>query len=1258
MTIQSQLEQYIKSVHPIKDVRVEMHIQHVSADVPSRPDASAILNQQQHFQYTNYRSSPRRSAQHGVKEARLIGPPLVWADNEPRTLIDAFSRTLQKDGHKKLHFSLKDGTDSSLSYTELDQQAARILHGLIQLGLKPGDAVLIQVERIDYFISLFWACIFGGFLPAPLKLALNQQPNHAERKKVEQVWEFLNRPLIVTDCKLEDVATEQTNGEQRIVGAEVLLGQRAADHRHTANPEDGALFLFTSGTTGMPKCVRYNHTHVLANIFGIQRCLELTQHEVTLNWMPLYHAGGLLTNHVLGVVLGCEQVLRPVEHFLTTPCSWLQDIEAYRVTFTWAPNFAFAQINQLSAEIESSSWDLSSVRTILNVGQPISVRTAKTFLQTLSSSGLSSKCIVPAYGMTEFSGSLCFNREFDAHEESGVQHIWQSSLNDELRFAGPDDSSEAVAFAEIGRVMPGVDLRIVDDMDKALPEACVGKVQLKGDTIIDGYYNHEAATSAAFTEDGWFETGDLGFVYDGRLTLTGRAKDVLIMNAKNVYNFEVESVMSQAYGIDPNFAAAAGISGGEDGNDRLLLFFSPLDDDIMLTLLLIQELRGLVSRQFGVNPCYIVPVSKANFPRTPTGKIQRLQLVHNLLDGQYDTILATVDDLLRNRFQRDELFAHAAVASTVESQALLSETIHGAEVVATEMKHQEIVVVYYSSECDDLSDAALYIKIRDYLSTQHENYGHIEVCRRHSISEHMEEDYEEELRFLTNSFEKLLKRPVITRNHDFFQLGGDSLKMTKLLTMLISNYNIMVTPHQFFKQPTIQGLLQEMILAKQNSSSSHIPTHSRDQSRMPLTIKQKSQWILHMIEPNSAFYTNTFTLRFQGACDREHLTELMRILIERHEGLRIRFGMQYSEPFQYVEPPYSPYIRHMDLSLMEGERRRDRESELVRQEANHRFDLLQEPCLRLLLLTCGENEHRLVISMHHIMSDGWSVEVFTNELMDLYGKSLQGERPHLTALPVSYSNYVYWQSEREQDHSSSLWAQTDYWRQLLNGPLPTIQVPPDFVRPEVRSYKGDTIDLTVSSSLASLARAKANRSGITLFMLMFAVYAYLIHRFSKQSSVPIGTVMANRTRPELEKLIGFVANTVVLRIEFDDEMTFNDLLEQVKTSAVGAYQHQEVPFEMVLPLLSDRGKAGYTPGFQVMFTYQNEFTHNYQFTDASVRLEIEAGDTAKFDLILHVYEEADTLRLRMEYNTDLYKKETIERLLNFYTTILEGVVEH
>uniref|UniRef100_A0AAE9PWS6 AMP-binding protein n=1 Tax=Paenibacillus polymyxa TaxID=1406 RepID=A0AAE9PWS6_PAEPO len=264
----------------------------------------------------------------------------------------------------------ENGTEMRTDYAELLSRAKRILHGLRKLGLQPQDKVIFQFQQNENFIPVFWACILGGYISVPVGVAASYDDTNADTLKLYNIWEMLDRPIIVTDVSLEQEIRklELVWGVEgiEIASAESLHTYEEAIELHESNEQDFVLFLFTSGSTGMPKCVRHHNHSIVARTMATAQMHNFDQEEVLLNWMPLEHVGGLVMFHILGVYLGCRQVLPRVEAFMAKPLDWLSWMDTYQVTLTWAPNFAFSLINDLKEEMEQRSWDLSSVKHILN----------------------------------------------------------------------------------------------------------------------------------------------------------------------------------------------------------------------------------------------------------------------------------------------------------------------------------------------------------------------------------------------------------------------------------------------------------------------------------------------------------------------------------------------------------------------------------------------------------------------------------------------------------------------------------------------------------------------------------------------------------------------------------------------------------------------------------------------------------------------------------------------------------------------------
>jgi acyl-CoA synthetase (AMP-forming)/AMP-acid ligase II/NAD(P)-dependent dehydrogenase (short-subunit alcohol dehydrogenase family)/acyl carrier protein len=389
--------------------------------------------------------------------------------------------------------------------------------------------------------------------------------------------------------------------------------------QHDADPNAIALLLLTSGSTGAPKGVVLSHRNILSMAAGLADMHELSTQDVSLNWMPMDHVGGLVLSHLRDVHLGCEQVHVDKQYILESPLRWLDALDRHRCTLTWAPNFAFALVNDRVKEIESRRWNLSSLRCIFNAGEAIVPQTARRFLELLAPCGLPSIAMRPMWGMSETSSGVVCSRRFHLDAE----HITSP-------------------FVEVGAPIAGVALRIADSKGAVLSEGEIGRLQVSGATLTAGYFRRSDLNDELF-HDGWFETGDLGFLRDGRLTITGRSKDVIIVNGANYYCHEVESVVEEVSGVEPSFTAACAIRRRHANTDAIAVFFhSPCTLDEGLSDVM-KRIRARVAERLGVQARYVIPVERDEIPKTSIGKIQRTQLKDRFEAGEFDAIVKTWD---------------------------------------------------------------------------------------------------------------------------------------------------------------------------------------------------------------------------------------------------------------------------------------------------------------------------------------------------------------------------------------------------------------------------------------------------------------------------------------------------------------------------------------------------------------------------------------------------------------------------------------
>jgi amino acid adenylation domain-containing protein len=510
---------------------------------------------------------------------------------------------------------------------------------------------------------------------------------------------------------------------------------------------------------------------------------------------------------------------------------------------------------------------------------------------------------------------------------------------------------------------------------------------------------------------------------------------------------------------------------------------------------------------------------------------------------------------------------------------------------------------------------------------------------------------------LVESWEQLLGRERVGIEDNFFRLGGHSLLATQVMSRVRESFGVEVGLRVLFERPTVRGLaevIEEQLRGEEGLAAPVIGKVSRAGDLM-LSFAQQRLWFLDQLEPGSSFYNIPAAVRLRGTLDLTALEQSFREVIRRHESLRTRFGVVNGVPVQVIDEAPEFSLPLLDLSTV-GEAEREAEARRVATEESQRpFDLGTGPLLRASVLRLSEEEHVLLCTMHHIISDGWSMGVLIRELTTLYEGYSQGESSLLPELNIQYADYAHWQ--REWLQGEVLEKQLSYWKQQLAGAPAVLELPTDYPRPAVQTFRGAHQSLTLPAELTTGLKALTQQEGVTLFMTLLAAFQTLLSRYSGQDDIVVSTGIANRNRAETEPLIGFFVNTLVLRTDLSGEPTFAELLGRVREVTLGAYAHQDVPFELLVEALAPERDARYTPLFQVMLVLQNaSMSEETKLEGLQVsRVGGESG-TAKFDLTLFVEERGAELGLVLEYNTDLFAVATIEQMLESFQKLVEGIV--
>ncbi|WP_414542087.1 amino acid adenylation domain-containing protein [Nostoc sp. CCY0012] len=1083
---------------------------------------------------------------------------------------------------------LGDGETPSdrLTYQELDRCSRAIASQLQSLGLSGERALLLYPPGIDY-LPAFFGCLYANVVAVPAY----PPRNHRNTPRILAILEDAQAAVILTTTtilsQMQSLFADKFDIDNiHWLATDNLTPDIEADWQEPViNTETLAFLQYTSGSTGTPKGVMLSHGNLLHNALVTRQYMEHSASSKFVTWLPVYHDMGLIGGVLQPLYGGFPCIMMPPAAFLQRPYRWLEAISRYGGTTSGAPNFAYELCIEKITPEQRSTLDLSSWSVAFNGAEPIRQETLEKFAATFAECGFRPEAFYPCYGMAE--ATLMVSGSIKSALPRSIS-LQKTALERNHAINAVANNENPIALVGCGQVVPQQQIVIANpDTLNRCDTNEVGEIWVSGPSIGHGYWNRPQETAQTFgaylqdTGEGPFlRTGDLGFLHNGELFITGRAKDLIIIRGRNLYPQDIELTAESSHKTLRSGSVAA-FAVEVEKEERLVVVqelefrAKPNIDEVTAAI------RQAIAQEHEIQVYAVVLLKGGTIPKTSSGKIQRRATKAGFLAGTLEVVGSSILEITQTTTAKNCLTRPALLAVAVEQRQQLLNTYL-----------QELVA---------------------------------QVIR--------------------------VKPSQVDRKQPLSSLGLDSLKVFELKNRIEIDFGVSISVADFFDGAGIAELTTQILdQVNNNLTSTYLPISKveTDTNQHPLTFTQQQLWFINQLQPGMATYHIPVAIHLTGRLDVSTLIRSLNEIIQRHDILRTSFEVVNGGLIQKVADTVTLTLPEVDLRHLADEQQPTEVQKLSLQEVQSSFDLGQAPLLRAKLLHLQAEQSILILTLHHLVGDGWSIKVLIQELTTIYQAFADGKPAPLPQLPVQYSDFVHWQRNSLPDEVIE--KHLAYWRQQLGGNLPILQLPTDRPRPPIQTFRGAQQKFVLSKALTEAIKQLSQQEETTLFMTLLAVFQTLLYRYTGQKDILVGSPIANRNRAELEQLIGCFVNTLVLRTNLEGNPTFTELLGRVRKVAIEAYTHQDLPFEKLVEALQPNRDLSYNPLFQVMFVLQNPASNSIWKTE-----EIATG-TAKFDVLLSMMDTKEGLTGTLEYNTDLFNVETITRMVGHFQTMLESIV--
>lgn len=1105
-----------------------------------------------------------------------------------RTIVDVARHHAETTPDRPAYVFLPDGETESgrFDFARVDLRARAIAAVLTERGLV-GERVLIAYPSGAAYVQAILGCLYAGAVAVPC-----DAPERAAG--VER---------LTAVAKDADPALTLAAADGPLAGRTALLDVDGvpdeAAERWSApalNPGTPAFLQYTSGSTRTPRGVVVSHANLLSNEKAIERACGHSRDSTFVGWLPLFHDMGLVANVLQPLFLGSRSVLMPPAAFLRHPIRWLRAISRYRAHTSGGPNFGYELCVERVRPEDRAGLDLSSWLVAYNGAEPVRAATMRRFTQVFAEHGFASTSHFPCYGLAEATLLVAATPK---SEPPAVLTVDRPELR-RGRVRPAAESAPGTELVSCGRVALDTRVRIVDpETARPVADGHVGEVWVGGPGVSGGYWRDpdgsaEVMRARLAGEGPYLRTGDLGCLLDGRLYLTGRRKDLLVVRGQNHYPHDLEWTAEQAHpALRPSCGAAFAVDDGD--RERLVLCYELRGPAPDLTAVA-EAVRREISRRHGLEPHELVFVERGGIPKTTSGKVRRQKCRQSYVDGRLP-VTGTVT-----------LTGGTGGSTTVAlpSPAALAE-----------LEPPDRV-------------PALAAALRDAV-----------VARTGA----------------TGEGPPPLDEPLSA-------LGADSLTLMELSHRVEARYGVTLGPAVLLGDTGVREVARRILSAAQGAAGRTEPARpAAGPEWLPLTGGQRALWFEQQLAPESAAYHLARAMRIEGRLDVGALVRAFDRLVHRHPALRTRFALRDGEPLCRADPEGRRLVVTDAPATGDAE-----QADHLTALADRPFDLLAGPPVRAVLLRHGAERHVLLLVVHHLLADFWSFVVVMRELTALYGEETTGVAAALPPPGAEHADLV--RAERRLAGTPEEDRMIRFWRNSLGGAPAALELPADRPRPAHRTFDGATHTFRLPAALTGGLRDLARAERCTLFTVLLTGYQLLLHRYSAQRDLVVGTPLARRDRADLANLVGYLVNPLPIRSRLDDAEPFRALLHRTRRRVLDAVGHGEISFDRLIGELAPARLADRPPLVQSLFVMHREYgpaddglralalgvPGRLAFGDLSMGAVPIRRRWSQLDLTLSTAEVGDELAGVWEYRTGLFTEAAVTAMTGHFARLLETAV--